>query len=113
MAAPTCLVVGSSGLIGAALCESLAKTREVVGLSRRAHAIHGRFTWQFVDLNEAVDVSCLPAKVDSIVYLAQSDRFRDFPNKAVDIFEVNTVNLLRILDYGRQIGVKRFLFASS
>ena len=59
------------------------------------------------------EIHPLPNEVDTIVYLAQSDHFRDFPDKSQDIFAVNAASVLQMLDYARESGVKRFIYASS
>jgi nucleoside-diphosphate-sugar epimerase len=50
---------------------------------------------------------------DAVVALAQSQYFRDFPERARDIFAVNVHAQLRLLEWSRTSGVKRFVYASS
>ncbi|MBL8377371.1 MAG: NAD(P)-dependent oxidoreductase [Burkholderiales bacterium] len=113
MAASTCLVIGASGLVGTALVAAMSGRVDLVGLSRhRAYEGNG-YRWICKDLVEGLDAADLPERVDAVVYLAQSEQFRDFPASARNIFEVNTVQLLNALDYSRRAGVKHFVFASS
>ena len=109
----TCLVVGASGLIGGALVARLAAGMDVYGVSRTRALAHANFFWHAADLTQPLPQQALPEKVDAVVYLAQSEFFRDFPERARDIFAVNTAQLLRVLDYARTAGAKRFVFASS
>lgn len=74
---------------------------------------HECFHWMHADFTRPLDASSLPPTVDSVVYLAQSEQFRDFPASACNIFEVNTATLLRALDYARRAGARHFVFASS
>jgi nucleoside-diphosphate-sugar epimerase len=66
-----------------------------------------------MDLSSPCDLRALPQQADAVVYLAQSEFFREFPQHCLDVYEVNTVNLLRFLDYARNAGVRQFVYASS
>lgn len=108
------IITGASGLVGSHLISLLAKTCEIHVLSRRKPlvSVHN-IRYYNIDLSREVDYSQLPTKVDTIVYLAQSDSFRDFPEKAVDLFKVNTSQVLHMLDYARQAGARSFIYAST
>ena len=82
-------------------------------MSRHSPISHERFHWTHADFTRPFDTGGLPPQVDAVVYLAQSEQFRDFPASACNIFEVNTATLLRALDYARGAGVRHFVFASS
>ena len=51
--------------------------------------------------------------VDAVVHLAQSARFRDFPDGAPDVFAVNVASTERLLEWARATGARRFVLASS
>jgi nucleoside-diphosphate-sugar epimerase len=55
----------------------------------------------------------LPRKVDAVIHLVQSEYFREFPDRAVDVFQTNTVSTIRMLDYARRAGATTFVLASS
>jgi nucleoside-diphosphate-sugar epimerase len=55
----------------------------------------------------------LPRRVDTVVHPAQSSHFRDFPERARDIFEVNVGSTARLLEWARRSGAIRFVHASS
>ncbi|HEX8528133.1 NAD-dependent epimerase/dehydratase family protein, partial [Allosphingosinicella sp.] len=65
------------------------------------------------DLEQRPDWDSLGERVDAIVYLAQSPHFRLFPERAADVFAVNSGEVLRALDYARRAGAKRFVYAST
>ena len=69
--------------------------------------------WHPIDLSREFDPSQLPARTDAVIYLAQSEHFREVPERAAEIFEVNTVGLLRFLQFARQSGARKFVLASS
>ena len=112
MARKTIVISGASGLIGSALTAELAAEWEVHGIARRAES-SARTIWHEMDLSAPCNFGGLPAAPDAVVYLAQSERFREFPNRAEEIFQVNTVNLLRALEYARARGCRTFVYGSS
>jgi len=108
------IITGASGLIGSNLISLLSGKWEIHALSRKEPVkTNSSLHYHQMDLTKEVDFLQLPDKVDAIIYLAQSEYFRDFPLKAPEIFQVNTVQMLRMLDYARRIGVSRFIYASS
>lgn len=108
------IVTGASGLVGSHLVATLSKTDEVHALSRsKIESTSPDITWHTVDLDQEVDYSSLPQDADVMIYLAQSDHFRDFPAKALEIFQVNTAQVLKALDFARATKIKSFIYASS
>ena len=69
--------------------------------------------YQKVDFTSHHWVDDLPSQLDCIIHLAQSANFRDFPQSALDVFKVNIDSTAQLLDYGRKVGVKQFIYASS
>lgn len=55
----------------------------------------------------------LPSSIDAVIHLAQSNKFRDFPLEALDIFQVNVTSTFKLLDYARRAGAQSFVFAST
>lgn len=108
------IVTGATGLVGSHLIPTLSDTHEVHALSRKMPgAVAANTFWHVANLEKEVDYSELPTGADTLIYLAQSDHFRDFPAKALDIFQVNTAQVLRALDFARTSGVRNFIYASS
>ncbi len=108
------IVTGASGLVGSHLIPAFCEDFEVHALSRRMHEDSGsRAIWHVADLEKEIDYSALPRNADALIYLAQSDHFRDFPDRALDIFQVNTMQVLKALDFARTSGIKTFIYASS
>lgn len=107
------LVTGAGGFVGSRLVAELARRHEVVGLSRRAGSPIEGVDWIEVDLSQPLDRSRLPGRVDGIVHLAQSRRYREFPEGAGDVFAVNVASTVALLEYAREAGVQSFVFTSS
>lgn len=87
------VVTGADGLIGRHLMAALHGTHELHPLTRSQTA--------------------LPATADAVVHLAQSRHYRDFPEHALDVFDVNLALTARLLDWSRVSGVRHFILAST
>ena len=112
MASRKIIISGATGLIGSALVEALAPDWEVHGISRKAGP-NRAVNWHELDLSSPADFGNMPRAPGAFVYLAQSEFFREFPQHSCDVFQVNTFNLLKALDYARVSGCRMFVFASS
>ncbi|OGV53676.1 MAG: hypothetical protein A2X49_16125 [Lentisphaerae bacterium GWF2_52_8] len=66
-----------------------------------------------MDLEECLDTSRLPASCDAVLHLAQSEKFREFPEEALSVFKVNVDSTAALLDYAKNAGAKSFILASS
>ena len=108
------LVTGATGLTGRSLVTSLAKDHDVFAMRRpgREVARAEGVTWIEQDLSGPLRPD-LPTQIDAVVHLAQSPRFREFPEGAVDVFEVNSATTVRLLRYCCGAGGTRFVYASS
>lgn len=102
-------MVGGTGLLGSVVHAQLMNRCDVISVSR--HSTGGKHLE--VDLTEDWNPRKLPAKLDEVVFLAQSRHYREFPRHTRDIFGVNVAGLQRLLDYALGAGVRRFVLASS
>jgi nucleoside-diphosphate-sugar epimerase len=110
----TVCVTGATGLIGRHLASALASSGDdVVAIARRPDLTQAAVTWIVGDLTDAALPAALPQRVDAVVHLAQSAHFRDFPERADDIFAVNVASTARLLDWARRAGAQHFVHASS
>ena len=109
------LITGATGLIGRHLIERLAPGHELIGIARRdpPQELAGLADWIRQDLAEPIAAKRLPERVDGIVHLAQSERYRDFPEDAEDVFAVNVHSTLNLLEYARRTGSGAFVLAST
>jgi len=106
------LITGITGLLGSHLSEELFKFgHHVYGVTRSI----SKASYETVNIDLSTDwkISELPANIDVIYHLAQSDKFRDFPSGAPDVFQVNVNSTAKLLNYCRQSGVKKFIYAST
>jgi UDP-glucose 4-epimerase len=109
------IVTGANGLLGRAVCRLLIAENALVTAIVRSHssAQPEGVTQITLDLSSQLDIERLPKRVDYIIHLAQSPRFRHFPDGALDVFGVNISSTAQLLDYARSVGVKGFVYASS
>lgn len=109
------LITGASGLIGSSVVDLLKNNYELFLISRKnENKFLGNANTNFIQVDLTDDFECLlPKKIDAIIHLAQSDNFRDFPNSAIEIFNVNTISTLKLIEYARKSQAKAFIYASS
>src|ERR1700751_2829563 len=110
----TMLVTGGSGFLGRSLLPMLSQRRDIVALHRpgtEPSAVDG-VRWVEQELAEPLSAA-LPDRIDAVLHLAQSSRYREFPDGAVDVMEINTMATTRLLDYCRRAGGETFVYASS
>ncbi len=108
------LLTGSSGHLGSRTLGILCLKCEVhaVVRNRPANPEHG-VTYHEIDLSKPFSTESLPQNVDGVVHLAQSRDYREFPQRALDIFQVNVAATTELLDYAYRAGATRFILAST
>lgn len=114
------LLTGASGFVGAALLPRLsAAGAQITTLGRGlAPALPGVESVA-VDLGRAGSLHDVLERLrkgprfDAIVHLAVSRHHRDFPARALDMFQVNSAAAAELLDFARATGVGRAVFGST
>jgi nucleoside-diphosphate-sugar epimerase len=107
------LVTGASGFVAPHLIAALtARGDEVVATARDASRIPeaSGVNALSLDLAGPLDDADLPA-VDAIVHLAQANV--PYPERALELYRVNTLSTLGLLDACARTGARRFVHASS
>lgn len=108
------LITGANGLLGNR-CACHLRKNHIVHLivrtkpSRPLDGVH----YHEVDLSQNWKATDLPQNIDSVLHLAQSSKFRNFPDNALDVFGVNIASTAKLLDYAHTIGAQHFILASS
>ena len=106
------LVTGAQGLIGRHLVDELSTAHQVWAVGRST-ASAARARHILADLASPDFAGQLPAGIDTVVHLAQSQHYAAFPDQALDIFQVNVASTAALLDWSRRTGVRRFILASA
>lgn len=106
------LVTGATGLLGFELIHRLALNFEVFKLVKTYNKELGenQIVHNFLD---EFDEKILPVKIDYIYHLAQFRDFKNFPENSSEIFKVNTLSTLNLINYGSRSGVKKFVYTST
>jgi nucleoside-diphosphate-sugar epimerase len=109
------LVTGATGFIGRHALAALGERHEIVAVAREAPPgdLADAASWLEQDLAEALDPSRFPRQVDAVIHLAQSRRYKDFPDGAEDIYAVNVHSTFRLLEWARDVGARTFVLAST
>jgi UDP-glucose 4-epimerase len=115
-----CLITGATGLVGTALWKTMVQAEQRYELylvcspqSKVAQPLPSHVHVIEADLAQPHFTAVFPAQVDAVVHLAQSRHFREFPEKAEEIFAVNTMSTLQLLEYCRRAQVQNVVIASS
>lgn len=111
MAKKNILIIGGSSLLGKSFCKLFSSSYKIITCGR--NNISEEINHIEMDLSQDIEKYKLPKNIDTVIYLAQSYNFRDFPNSSDDIFQINTVKVLDFLNYSKEIGVKQFIYAST
>ena len=107
------LLTGATGFVGGRLISLLGgRAHELICLQRPGSVVPAGVTPLHGDLAHSESIAALP-KIDTVIHLAQSHQYRNFPVAAADIFAVNTMATVHLLDLSRRAGVQQFILAST
>lgn len=109
------LIFGANGLVGSFLTEKLSENNLVFANVRSENInfkINSNIKLIKQDLNN-LDLDSLPSKIDAVFYLAQSKNYKDFPNYAQEIFNINTLIPFKIIQWAIKNNVKKFIYTST
>ena len=102
------LLTGATGFVGAHLAEALQSDHDVIAIARRPPPEPTESVdWIRHDLAHAARrIRRFPDTVDAVVHLAQSRRYREFPDGAADVFALNVAARAELLEYARRAGAQ-------
>lgn len=109
------LITGAKGFLGSAFVNELAKAgkHEIIALVKDAGPNSNAVKYISADLSNSSFTDNIPGTADCVIYLAQSNQYRNFPSGAPDMFAVNTAAVASLLDWSSKNGVKKFIYAST
>lgn len=105
------LLTGAAGFIGRNALARLDGEHDLYPVVREAP--DETREWIVQDLTQPLDLSLLPERIDAVIHLAQSRRYREFPAGAEDVYSVNVHGTFRLLEYARGAGARTFVLAST
>lgn len=110
------LVTGANGLLGRYLVKSLSKEHKVFAIVKDKEKLNFEMNENIsileIDLSK-IDFQTLPQDIDVVYYLAQSNRFREFPDGVDDMLSINIVAPNLLAKWAVNNSVKKFIYASS
>jgi UDP-glucose 4-epimerase len=112
------LVTGATGFLGRHTCRVLARNgHRIFAVLRPGKEPPSELStlvteWVTWDMARPQDLT-LPKGVQTLVHLAQSVHYREFPSGAQDMFGVNVAATFALLEAARRGGVSHFVYASS
>jgi UDP-glucose 4-epimerase len=108
------LITGANGLLASRLIEELSDRYDVTALVYREPAFKiPEVRYSTINLSTEWTIDSLPPNMYAILHLAQSSRYKEFPDQAIDIFKVNTESTAKLLDYAVKTGVEKFIYFST
>lgn len=108
------LVTGANGHLGSRAVKELRIGNEVHAIVRNDPTIAlSDVTYHKIDFTREWSTKGLPDHIDAVIHLAQSRHFREFPQQALEIFQVNVETTTKLLDYALRAGARRFVLAST
>lgn len=111
------LITGSGGYIGSNLIGRLkdnCNISKIFGVDILPQSFAAENVVHIgVDLSADGWTRGIEEQVDTVVHLAQSKKYRDFPDGAEDMFRINIKSTFDLLEWGRSKKIKKFIFASS
>lgn len=108
------IVTGASGVLGSQVVRQLLdKGVTVHAFVRSAQSISPESGLHIHEVDLASGNFVIPAGVDAIFHLAQSKQYRDFPESARAVFDVNVASTVALADAAWRAGVASFVYASS
>jgi len=109
------LITGANGFIGKAMLKRMCNKHNIVGLVRDSGKCEELDNVKFVnhDLSRRLDTKELPNKIDAVIHLAQSNKYRNFPEGMRDMTDVNISSLVDLLEYARNAECRQFINFSS
>ena len=108
------MVTGASGLLGRHIIKFLAPDHTVIAVVHTlpSEPIKG-VEYLVIDLSILGNFDLLPKSIDAIFHLAQSNRFREFPQQSLNIFNINVGSTAYLLEYARLSSAQHFILTSS
>jgi nucleoside-diphosphate-sugar epimerase len=107
------LLTGCTGFIGSVLgsrLEALGHDLFCVCRSEKSPGFGKTVAW---DGAKPIELFKFPESVDAVIHLAQSRSYRHFPVDSREMFDVNVVMTMRLLEWAARSGVKHFCLGSS
>lgn len=105
-------MTGGTGFIGQHFLAKVGSDHEIFVISRNSGPL-GPAKVVLANLEEPNFSKTLPNGIEVVIHLAQSRDYRQFPERAAQISQVNISATIELASWARSAGVKKFIYASS
>jgi nucleoside-diphosphate-sugar epimerase len=109
------LITGANGQLGSEVADSFARQHQIFALVRelpKRASENVRYLQHDLTRSPETLISKIEA-LDAIIHIAQSRHYKDFPDQADDIFNVNVKSTQDLLSLGKLLKIKYFLYTST
>src|ERR1700754_518520 len=100
------VVTGATGFVGRALITRLAQNHNIWAVARRARDWPPNIASIIWDMRQPLEPAHFPAQLDAIIHLAQSRRYRDFPEGTDDLVRINVTAPIELLNWAVRSGIQ-------
>ncbi len=107
------LIAGASGFIGRHVLQRLPADWDVFAISRTPITVSPNTTLINADLTDRDFKRALPRQIDAVLSLAQSRHYAEFPEKTHEVFDVNLMSSISLIDYAIRARATSFVYAST
>jgi UDP-glucose 4-epimerase len=108
------IITGANGLLGRNSLKSFNNNFEIHALVHKNPSKPIKNVKYYVkDFETDWSTKDLPKDIFAVIHLAQSELFRDFPNNAIKVFNVNVTSTAKLLNYAKISAAKKFIFSST
>lgn len=109
------LIFGASGNFGPYLVKQLKSDgHHPIIVGRNISQNENLKIEEFIEVDyRKLDIESLPKDINSVIYIAQSRKFRNFPEEAEDIFTINTSIPFKLLNWCKMNKVYNFTYFST
>lgn len=111
------LLTGASGFLGKHLCIKLAQEYKDVWIlvrdKKSINELPSNIHVIEMDVTDGLRLNLLPKKIDTVIHLAQSTQYRNFPGSMDDMVQVNIVFIAKLLEYARVSNCQHFIYTST
>lgn len=110
------LITGAGGFIGSYLVEKLANNKnfQIIAIYSKSPTFKNpRVKPVIADLSKPGWTESITNSVEVVYHLAQSQRYRDFPDGSINMAAVNITSTVELLEWSRKNSVEKFIFTST
>lgn len=108
------IITGANGFIGRYFIENFKEAESIIGITRKINKNDPKKNMFLeIDLTQDNFTKNLPKNCETIIHMAQSSQYRNFPFGAEDMRKINIDSTCKLLDWSIKNNIKNFIFLST